>query len=72
MIDVSDKMLYNEVNAEKTFLTLINAAVSHELRNPLNSLVAQISSMLQFFTDFGSILDGVSEVDVKNKLNEIY
>ena len=35
IIDVSDKMLYNEFRAEKSFLTLINAAVSHELRNPL-------------------------------------
>jgi signal transduction histidine kinase len=39
IIDMSDKILYNEVNAEKSFLTLINAAISHELRNPLNSLV---------------------------------
>jgi len=39
IIDVSDKMLYNEVKAEQSFLTLINATVSHELRNPLNSLV---------------------------------
>ena len=39
IIDVSDKMLYNEVKAEQTFLTLINAAVSHELRNPLSSLI---------------------------------
>jgi len=40
MIDVSDKILYNEVKAEKQFLTLINATVSHELRNPLNSLIS--------------------------------
>ena len=39
IIDVSDKMLYNEAKAEQSFLTLINAAVSHELRNPLNSLI---------------------------------
>ena len=49
IIDVSDKMLYNEVNAQKSFLTLINAAVSHELRNPLNSLVGQVASMMSFF-----------------------
>jgi signal transduction histidine kinase len=42
LIDVSDKILYNEVKAEQTFLTLINAAVSHELRNPLQSLMTLI------------------------------
>ena len=40
IIDVSHKMLYNEVKAEKSFLSVINAAVSHELRNPLYSLVS--------------------------------
>jgi signal transduction histidine kinase len=45
LIDVSDKILYNEVKAEQTFLTLINAAVSHELRNPLQSLMTLISDL---------------------------
>ena len=36
---MDNKVLYNETKAEKAFLTLINAAVSHELRNPLNSLI---------------------------------
>jgi len=39
LIDLSDKMLYNDIKAEESFLELINAAVSHELRNPLNSLI---------------------------------
>lgn len=39
IIDMSDKILYNEAKAEQSFLTLINAAISHELRNPLNSLI---------------------------------
>jgi K+-sensing histidine kinase KdpD len=38
---MSDKMLYNEVKAEQSFMTLINATVSHELRNPLASLIGQ-------------------------------
>ena len=33
-------------------MTLINAAVSHELRNPLNSLIGQINSMEGFFENF--------------------
>ena len=39
IIDMSNKVLYNKSLAEKSFLTLINAAVSHELSNPLNSLI---------------------------------
>ena len=40
IINISDKILYNEAKAENFFATLINAAVSHELRNPLNSLIS--------------------------------
>lgn len=35
-------MLYNEVNAEQKFKTLMNAAISHELRNPLSALIGGI------------------------------
>ena len=38
IVDMSDKILYNETKAEQSFLTIIKAAFSHELRNPLNSL----------------------------------
>ena len=36
---MSDSMLYTEAKAEQSFLTLINATVSHELRNPLVSII---------------------------------
>ena len=49
-------MLYNEIKAEKSFLTLINAAISHELRNPLNSLIGQMNSMQSYFDSFAKIL----------------
>ena len=41
LIDVSDKILYNEVKAEQEFLALINVAISHHLRNPLNALIGE-------------------------------
>ena len=52
IIDMSDKILYSEAKAEQSFLTLINAAISHELRNPLNSLVGQMNSMQSFLLSF--------------------
>ena len=39
--DISSLILYNIVKGEKKLLTLINAAVSHEMRNPLNSIYSQ-------------------------------
>ena len=49
IIDIKDKILYNEVKAEKTYLTLMNATVSHELRNPLNALVSGIENMESYY-----------------------
>lgn len=40
IIDVSASILYDQQKAENSFLALINACVSHELRNPLNSIIA--------------------------------
>ena len=40
IIDISDSILYDDIKAQSEFLELINACVSHEMRNPLNSIVA--------------------------------
>ena len=40
IIDVSHEILFNEVKAEKECLKLINVAVSHDLRNPLSSMIS--------------------------------
>jgi signal transduction histidine kinase len=58
---MSDKILYSEVKAEKSFLALINAAVSHELRNPLSSLIGNIESIQNYFESFKTILSEIKD-----------
>jgi signal transduction histidine kinase len=41
IIDISDSFLYDQSKAKNEFLSLINATVSHEMRNPLNSISAE-------------------------------
>lgn len=41
LIDVTNYILYTEFKAKNQFTSLINACVSHELRNPLNSIIAK-------------------------------
>ena len=38
IIDISSQIKYDIANGEKKLLSLINATVSHEMRNPLNSI----------------------------------
>ena len=70
IIDSSDKMMYSEVSAEKSFLALINAAVSHELRNPLSSLIGQIEQIQDYFDAFNQLLGQIKDekilVSLKN------
>ena len=40
ILDVSDTIFYHEQKSQNDLLSLTNATVSHELRNPLNSLIA--------------------------------
>ena len=77
---MSEKILYNEMKAEQSFLTLINAAISHELRNPLNSLIGQMNSMKSLLLSFKQILhtlgkskaDQVISTELVTKLNDIH
>lgn len=38
LIDISEKMLYEMAVGEKRLFSLINATVSHDMRNPTNSI----------------------------------
>lgn len=40
-IDISNQIMYEQVHAENEFLAITNATVSHELRNPLQSISSQ-------------------------------
>ena len=40
-MNVTNHILYNEYKIKNQFTDLINACVSHELRNPLNGIIAK-------------------------------
>jgi len=70
-------MLFKEVKAERTLLTLINATVSHELRNPLNSIIGQVYQMDEFFELFMNVLltlsksDSLTPIEIKEIFNKL-
>ena len=41
IIDISKTILYDMEKGHNAVLSMINACVSHEMRNPLNSIIAQ-------------------------------
>jgi signal transduction histidine kinase len=43
--DISQKILYDTTKAEGELISLINSTISHEMRNPLNSIINQCTIM---------------------------
>ena len=40
-IDISAKIFYDDIKAQEEFMSVITSTISHEMRNPLNSIVSQ-------------------------------
>ena len=51
--------MYGEIKDMNEFLDIVNACISHELRNPLNSIVAQTYLIKMMFTKLRTILDSL-------------
>ena len=45
IIDVSQKVLYDKVKGERKLTQIINATVSHEMRNPIHAIKVQVQEM---------------------------
>ena len=70
-IDISQKILYDSSRAEGELLSLINSTISHEMRNPLNSIINQCKIIQaicqQFLMLIQSSLQDINP-EVKNQL----
>jgi signal transduction histidine kinase len=74
-IDISQKILYDTSKAEGEFLSLINSTISHEMRNPLNSIINQCKIVFSVCLNFKQLITTYSEYidpQVHEKLNEIH
>jgi len=56
MNDVSKDVLYNKEKNQNELLSLINATVSHEMRNPLNSINSQCIENKALFAKLDHII----------------
>mmetsp|Transcript_713 Transcript_713/g.888 ORF Transcript_713/g.888 Transcript_713/m.888 type:complete len:87 (+) Transcript_713:763-1023(+) len=42
LIDISQKIMFDSLNTERKYMAYMNSTISHEMRNPLNSIHSQI------------------------------
>ena len=57
LYNVSKDILYDREKTHSDLLMLINATVSHELRNPLNSLIAQNMEKTALYKELSEEID---------------
>ena len=73
IINLSAEILYDQEQAKSEFQQIINACVSHELRNPLNSISAQNLNQKMLFREIDDLLsnDSVSHIQLKQGVQTI-
>ena len=71
MIDISQKVLYEMALGEKRLFSLINATVSHEMRNPTNSIISQVQEQKRLNSKFRAILENMSVNTFKQSKKQI-
>ena len=73
--DLSQKILYDTSKAEGELLSLINSTISHEMRNPLNSIINQCKIIYAMCMQFKMILE-IAEKSLPTsifiQLDEVY
>ena len=59
--DISQKILYDTSKAEGELLTVINATLSHEMRNPLNSITNQCRIIQAFLHKMNELIENIGD-----------
>ena len=57
LVDISKDIMYQKTCVEKKLLTVINATVSHEMRNPINSIAALNTKQDQINERLSKLID---------------
>ena len=69
--DISSTIRYQKLVSEKKTLESVNATVSHEMRNPLNSIIAQnisIRDCIKTFKNFIDLNPQAAQIDIKREI----
>lgn len=72
IVNITDTITKKNIQMEKDSLTVLNACVSHELRNPLNSISAQNIEQGGIISEMREILDRSSDLDFAQVKCQLY
>jgi len=67
VLDVSDSVLYDKSKEQNEVLSILNATVSHELRNPLNAIAGQNIEKEGLYHRLRTLTLSLSKTNDKNR-----
>lgn len=65
IIEITSKIQYQKLIGEKSLLQMVNACVSHELRNPLNALMCHTIMIIESVKLLFDVIDNPNLTKVK-------
>jgi len=65
-IDITKSIMYEDVNLQNEFLTVTNATVSHELRNPLQAIITQNLKIKLCISEMQIIIELIKNKEVES------
>ena len=71
LIDISQKILYDQAVGEKRLFSLINATVSHDMRNPTNSIQVQVQEQQTLNQKVSEVTNNLSSLTVKKSKKKL-
>ena len=71
LVDVSQRILYDNSKAEGELVSLINSTISHEMRNPLNSIINQARIFQVYISELKTIIQKTSNLINSEDLDEL-
>ena len=58
-IDISAKIFYDDLKAQEEYMNITTSSVSHEMRNPLNSIIAQCTIMFMILAELLAFINAI-------------
>ena len=58
-IDISAKIFYDDVKAQEEYMNITTSTISHEMRNPLNSIMAQCTVLVMICVELATFINSI-------------
>lgn len=71
LIDISSDLFFDDIKAQEEYMNITTSSISHEMRNPLNSIISQCKIQASNIRDLTKLIDKLRAKLTPNELSEL-